>query len=199
VSVAEARPLTAADSPLHYSSSWSPDGRHVALVQVNPSSGFDIVPLTLDRTGTLTPLLNTEANETAPRFSPNGRWLAFVSNESGGDEVYLSTYPLPGKPIRVSTSGGREPVWSRKGDELFYRQGDALMAVDVSEAVGVRISPPYRLFTARFDERPSWRPSYDVARDGRFLVVRSATDPRARSTIAVLLNWQNRMGGRTLP
>jgi serine/threonine-protein kinase len=199
VSGGQPQPLAIADPTIYYSSSWSPDGRHVALVHVSRANGFDIELLTLDPAGTLTPLMTSAANETAPRFSPDGHWLAFVSNQSGSDEVYISPYPPNGSPIRVSSSGGREPVWSRTGRELFYRQGDALMAVDVSQENGVRISRPRTLFTARFDERPSWRPNYDVARDGRFLVVRSATDPRAGSAIAVLLNWQNRLTPRTTP
>jgi eukaryotic-like serine/threonine-protein kinase len=197
VSGGQPQPLTIADPTTFYSSSWSPDGRHVALVHVSRASGFDIVLVALDKPGPPAPLMNSTANETAARFSPDGRWLAFVSNQSGADEVHISAYPLNGMPIRVSSSGGREPVWSRTGDQLFYRQGDALMAVDVSQTQGVRVSRPRALFTARFDERPSWRPNYDVGRDGRFVVVRSATDPRAGSTIAVLLNWQNRVDSQT--
>ena len=197
ISGRQPQPLPLAEQAIYYSSSWSPDGRHVALVHVNRVTGFDVVLLTLDSNGTLTPLMTSPANETAPSFSPDGRWLAFVSNQSGGEEVYISPFPVQAAPIRVSSGGGREPVWSRNGRELFYRQGDALMAVAVSQADGVRISRPNALFTARFDERPSWRPNYDVARDGRFLVVRSAPDPRAGSAIAVLLNWQSRVASRT--
>jgi Tol biopolymer transport system component len=181
--------LVPTDSTVYSAGSWSPDGRHLTLVHVSRTSASNIVALTMDRSSALTPLLTTEFNETAPAFSPAGGWLAYVSDRTGRNEVYLAEYPVKDRAVQVSTGGGREPVWSPDGRELFYRDGDSLMAVSIGRHGGVRVSTPRKLFTGRYDERPSWRPNYAVARDGRFLMVRSAVDPRAGSTIAVLLNW----------
>src|ERR1700676_5576985 len=82
------------------------------------------------------PFLRTPFNEGAARFSPDGRWLAYISDESGRFEVYVQSYPGPGGKWQISTEGGTEPVWTRNGRELFYRSGDKMMAVDVATQPG---------------------------------------------------------------
>jgi eukaryotic-like serine/threonine-protein kinase len=76
------------------------------------------------------PFLRTPFNESAPQFSPDGRWLAYVSDESGRYEIYVQLYLGPGGKWQISTEGGTEPVWNRNLRELFYRSGDKMMAVD---------------------------------------------------------------------
>jgi Tol biopolymer transport system component/DNA-binding winged helix-turn-helix (wHTH) protein len=172
-----------------YAGTWTPDGRTIAFLDLKRATGFDIVTMGTEPQAAATPLLHSPANETAPAFSPDGRWLAFVSDTSNREEVYLLPYPVSGTPIQVSTHGGREPVWSRRGDELFFRQGQTLYAVHVTGTDRPRVSDPVPLFTGEFDQRPAFHPNYDVAADGRFLMIRGTTPPTTDTRIAVLLRW----------
>ena len=101
--------------------SWSPDGRFIAYVTVDPKTAADIwlLPLAGDRKPT--PLLQTRFTEQHARISPDGRWMAYSSNESGRQDVYVTRFPEPGGKWPVSTNGGGFPVWRRDGRELFYR------------------------------------------------------------------------------
>ena len=104
----------------NYAQSWSPDGQLLAVNEVTPTTGQDIWLLRLgDRKAQ--PFLRTPFNEGAPHFSPNGRWLAYASNDSGRYEIYVQPYPGPGGKWQISTEGGNEPVWNPNGRELFYR------------------------------------------------------------------------------
>jgi Tol biopolymer transport system component len=82
------------------------------------------------------PFLQTQANEFAAQFSPDGRWLAYVSDESGRNEIYVQPYPGTGGKWQLSTNGGTEAVWNRNGRELFYRSGNAMMAVEITSQPG---------------------------------------------------------------
>ena len=100
--------------------SWSPDGQLLAFVEINPTTGYDIWVLRLgDRKAQ--PFLRTPFNEGAPRFSPDGRWLAYVSDESGRYEIYVQPYPGPGGKWQISTEGGTEPLWNRNGREPQHK------------------------------------------------------------------------------
>ena len=85
-------------------------------------------------------------NESAPQFSPDGHWLAYVSDESGRYETYVQPYPGPGGKRQISTDGGTEPVWNRNGRELFYRSGNKMMAVDITTQPGFAAGKPRMLF-----------------------------------------------------
>ena len=107
--------------------SWSPDGTTLAFVEEGDSKGFfqfDIWVLSIGDRKTRA-VIHTAANEMTPEFSPDGRWLAYVSNESGRNEVYVQPYPGPGERHLISTNGGEQPAWSGNGRELFYVQGGA--------------------------------------------------------------------------
>jgi eukaryotic-like serine/threonine-protein kinase len=172
-----------------YAGTWTPDGHTIAFLDLRKTTGFDIVTMEDEPNAKATPLLHSAANETAPAFSPDGQWLAFVSDATGREEVYLLPYPSGGAPVQVSTSGGREPVWSKRGDELFFRQGQNMCAVSVAGTTRPRVSDPVTLFTGDFDQRYMFHPSYDVAADGRFLMIRGTAPPTTDTQIAVLLRW----------
>ena len=135
------------------------------------------------------PVLNTRFDETSPALSPNGRWLAYVSNESGREEVYVQAFPGPGQRAQVSNQGGIEPAWSPVGNELFYRDGSHLVAVPVSTDPVLRPGVPLPLFEDRFASSGGDRTNYDVDRDGqRFLMV-SLGNVKEPTELHLVLNW----------
>ena len=126
-----------------------------------------------------------------PALSPDGRWMAYDSDESGRVEVYVQSFPDPSlRRWKVSPQHGSEPMWTRGGRELVYRNGDSVMAVSIDLQNG-RSGQPSALFAGPYPDNPGWtRPrSYDVSRDGeRFLMTKLPIEqPRPR--IAVVLNW----------
>ena len=169
--------------------SWSPDGRSLFFHESYPERGRDIWVWTSDTaaTGSGSLIIGTEANERAPAISPDGRWLAFVSDAADGDQVYLREHPGETQ-ARVSRSGGTEPVWSRSGSELFFREGRRLFVVDMSTPSD-RPPEPQRLFAGPYVSDPGGNvPFYDVHPDAeRFLMLQPVT----RTTVLqVLSNWQ---------
>ena len=170
--------------------SFSPDGQLLAFGEVNPTTGYDIWVLRLsDRKAQ--PLLRTPFNESAPRFSPDGHWLAYISDESGRFEIYVQLYPGPGGKWQISTEGGREPAWNPNGRELFYRNGDKMMAVDIATQPGFAAGKPKVLFEGRYSPAPGTGNNYDVSPDGqRFLMLKpNEQDQSAPTQINVVLNW----------
>jgi eukaryotic-like serine/threonine-protein kinase len=170
-------------------SSWSPNGQTIAYIEVGRDTGLDLWTVGLgDRKAR--PFLKTQANESAPKFSPDGHWLAYVSDESGRFEVYVQPYPGPGGKWQISTEGGTEPVWNPAGRELFYRAGNRIMSVALTLQPGFSAGRPVTLF-----EGP-WLPSlqtlqnYDVSPDGhRFLMLKAADDDQGARHIVVVQNW----------
>ena len=123
----------------------------------------------------------------APVFSPDGKWIAFHSNESGRDEIHVVSFPVADVRRQVSVAGGRYPRWSRTSGELFYWQDNTLMAARVNTAGGFRRELPTALFTMT-DADPGYE-RWDVAADGRrFLIAAKNPDAPARE-IHVVLNW----------
>jgi serine/threonine-protein kinase len=155
---------------------FTPDGRSVVARTVATSGSRDIWLIPLDSTRPPVPLLQNPANEMAPAISPDGRWLAYVSTESGRPEVYVQPFPGMGARVPVSLDGGTEPIWSPRGDELFYRSGPALIAATVSSARGQVLQVLRR---AMLFSDPNYRADlthqgYDVAPDGKhFVMVRN--------------------------
>ncbi len=97
------------------------------------------------------PFVQTKFNEGSPRFSPDGRYIAYASDESGRNEVYVTPYPGPGAKVQVSTDGGADPVWKRKGGELYYRNGDEMMVVNVVTHPVFRADKPRLLWEGRYN------------------------------------------------
>ena len=145
--------------------------------------GRDIWLHPLDGNGTAPPLLQSRFNEFSGRVSPNGRWLAYASDESGQNEIYLQAFPDLGDKRGISTSGGLQPVWSREGSELFYRGPEALMTVEIHDGPPFVAGTPQALFEDRFLRAQGGleHTSYDVAPDGRFLMLEAGTSPAAGS------------------
>jgi serine/threonine-protein kinase len=166
--------------------SWSQDGQLLAFTELSPTTGWDIWVLRLgDRKAQ--PFLRTPFTEGAPRFSPDGRWLAYVSNESGRYEIYIQPYPGPGGKRLISTDGGTEPMWNHNGRELFYRSGDKMMSVEIATQPSFAASKPRMLFEGPYVPTAATIPNYDVSPDGqRFLMLK----PIEQATqINVVLNW----------
>jgi serine/threonine protein kinase/Tol biopolymer transport system component len=171
-------------------SSWSTDGQLLAFFEVNPTTQRDIWVLRIsDRKAE--PFIRTRFDEAVPRFSPDGHWLAYISNESGRYEIYVQPYPGPGGKWQISTDGGTEPAWNRNGRELFYRSGDKMMAVDISTQPGFAAGKPRMLFQGRYEPAPFPTTNYDVSPDGqRFLMLKPVDQAEAAPTqINVVLNW----------
>ncbi len=197
--------LTTSDY-VHAPMSWSPDGQLLAYIEVNPTTGYDIWMLRVGDPSTgsghapsaasgqvrkAQPFLRTRFNETEPCFSPDGRWLAYISDESGRYEVYVQPYPGPGGKWQISTEGGIDPVWNPNGRELFYRSGDKMMAVDIATQPSFAAGKPRMLFEGRYEPPPVPVANYDVSRDGqRFLMLKPSESAQAAPTqINVVLNW----------
>jgi serine/threonine protein kinase/Tol biopolymer transport system component len=171
-------------------SSWSPDGQLLAFFEVNPVTQRDIWVLQM-RDRKVQPFLRTQFDEAVPRFSPDGHWLAYISNESGRYEVYVQPYPGPGGKWQISTDGGTEPVWNPNGRELFYRSGDKMMVVDISTQSGFVAGKSRMLFERRYERASFPSSNYDVSPDGqRFLMIKSVEQAETVPTqINVVLNW----------
>jgi Tol biopolymer transport system component/predicted Ser/Thr protein kinase len=171
--------------------SWSPDGQLLAFDVVNPKTLYDIWVLRMsDRKAH--PFLQTPFNEGGATFSPDGHWLAYVSNESGRPEVYVQPYPGPGGKWQISTEGGTEPAWNHNGKELFYRTGNKMMALDVATQPGFVVGKPHMLFEGQYvtNDWPQVSTVYDVSADGqRFLMVKPTEQASSATQINVVLNW----------
>ena len=143
-----------------------------------------------------TPFLLTPFDERSPRFSPDGKWLAYVSNESGRDEVYVQPFPGPGRKWLISTDGGINPVWSRDGRELFYQEGEQMMAVAIASAAEFAAARPRRLFETRVDAGDNG-PNYDVSPDGKWFLMPRSERGLAPAELHLVLNWFREVTART--
>jgi serine/threonine-protein kinase len=173
-----------------YLGSVSQDGR-LLLFTLSTSGGTQLWTVQLQGKPQPTSYFSNGFNLAHPAFSPDGRWVAYDSDESGHVEVYVQSFPDPNlKRWKVSSAEGSEPMWTRGGRELVYRKGDTVMAVTTDLKNGTSEAPTM-LFAGPYPDNPGWtRPrSYDVSRDGeRFLMIKpTAGQPRPR--ITVVLNW----------
>jgi Tol biopolymer transport system component len=171
---------------------WSSDGRFLTYTEEDRETGHSvwILPLVGDREPK--PFLRTRFQEGTATFSPDGHWLAFVSDESGRPEVYVAAVENIGQKHRISTAGGFAPRWRRDGKELFYvAPGNRFMAVAVSSRASFAAQDPLQLFRVAHQvgfTRRIWYTSYDVSGDGeKFLV--NVVEDAAVAPITVVLNW----------
>jgi Tol biopolymer transport system component len=175
---------------------WSADGDLLLFVEWNPQSMRDIWLLDMEDGGEPLPIINGEYDEFSPNFSPDGRWLAYVSNESARYEVYVESFPRGRGRWLASSGGGTEPLWSADGRELFYRNGDAMMAVPILWTPRFDVGAPQVLFERRFKTGIYDSLSYDVAADGReFLMIERQLE-LVPNQLHVVLNWDEELQRR---
>jgi serine/threonine protein kinase len=173
---------------------WSRDGRYLIETVLDPKTKLDVWVLPLFGDRKPFQFLHTEFNEYSARLSPNGQWLAYVSDETRRNEVYVQTFPNPGGKWQVSTSGGNLPVWSRDGKELFFiaagQNPRKMMAVDVKSGAGdsakFEAGVPKALFDV--DSDVAITTGFDVSKDGRFLIP-TRPEQTTASPITVVVNW----------
>ena len=179
---------------------WSPDGRTIVLDVLHPVSGSDIRLLELLPTPKIRPYLETPFEESSGRVSPDGRWLAYRSNESGRNEIYVQPFPTPGAKVQVSTGGGIQPVWSRSGRELYYRSDSALMVARSKPGPSLSLQAPVPLFKDTFARtQGDGHTSYDVFPDGRFVFIESietANATTANPVVIATFNWLQDLSAR---
>jgi Tol biopolymer transport system component/predicted Ser/Thr protein kinase len=169
--------------------SWSPDGQHMVFTYDGLGGRQLWIYSAKDRK--IAPFeRNPPPYETAPRFSPDGRWIAYASPESGRMEIYVRPFPGPGGKWQISTDGGTEPIWNPKGHELFYRSGKKMMTVEYEDQQSFSPGKPKELFEGPYVPTPRSFPDYDVSPDGqRFLMLKPAEEQQATSQIIVVQNW----------
>jgi hypothetical protein len=179
---------------------WSPDGRYlIERVVLNPATLDDLWVQPLGDNGLPGdqqpfPYLQSEFNERNAAISPDGKWCAYTSDESGRYEVYVQSFPKPGGKIQISTEGGDRARWSRAGTELFFIAPDRqLMAVAIRRSASpaerltaLDIGKPIGLFQTNIG--PNFNIRFDVSKDGRFLIPVQIQEAAA-SSMTVLLNW----------
>ncbi len=167
--------------------SFSPDGHYMLFSALNPKTKWDLELLSLPERK-VTAFLKTDFDENQGEFSPDGRWIAYASNESGRYEVYVQPFPGPGGKWQISVAGGSMPVWRRDGKEIFYLAADRkVMAVPVRIGDAFEPGTPVALFEARLKDDPDRH--YDVSADGqRFLLTTPLGDETA-PPITLVQNW----------
>ena len=188
--------LLASSGTLQCPGAWSPDGRSLLFMDRHPRTGWDLWLLDLGKGGEPRPVLRTPFQEILPSLSPDGGWMAYVSDESGRMEIYLQRFSDPGERIRVSADGGTLPRWRGDGRELFYLSADArLVAVPVDLTGTPEVGTPQRLFGLGSAVGVDVLDRYDVIADGqRFLTIDSVQG--SGSEVIVILDWEARLSER---
>jgi len=170
--------------------SWTPEGDVLIFQEMHPETRGDI--WVLSEEGEAKAWIATEFSEGYPQLSPDGRWLAYVSNESGEYEVYVQAYPGANEKMTVSTDGGFEPVWSPDGRELFYRTGARVMVVSIQTTPVFRTSRPRQLFEGPYISSSTIAAiatTYDVAPDGQHFLMIEGGEEEGWNQLHLALNW----------
>ena len=169
---------------------WSRDGRYLVAVTQDPKTGFDVQKIDV-AARTMTPVVRGPADELAPALSPNGKWLAYVSTESGAPEVYLTAFPSGEGKWQATQGGGNAPRWSRDGKQLFYAKDDRLMALDFREGAMPQFASARALPVSIVSDRifVNSQAAYAVTSDGRFITTQPVG--HTQPTIHLVTNWND--------
>jgi serine/threonine protein kinase len=172
---------------------WSQDGRYLVVDTQDPKTGFDVQKLEV-ASGAMTPVVHGPADEVAPALSPNGKWLAYVSTESGAPEIYLTSFPSGEGKWQASADGGNAPRWSRDGKQLFYAKDDRLTAVEFREGAIPQLGSAQALPVNIVSDRifVNSYSAYAVTSDGGFITTQPVGD--TQPTIHLVTNWNDIVG-----
>ncbi|MEO8096890.1 MAG: hypothetical protein ABI811_04270 [Acidobacteriota bacterium] len=175
---------------------WSPDGKYLLFSATTPKASSDILYVPLDNSAKPVELAHSEFMEAEARFSPDGKWISFTSNESGTPEIYVQAFPSGANKQRVSTSVGMEANWARNKKELFYETrtaGSELWSVPIDLSTGFRqTGPPKELFTVR---QFAWAPNNSrftraESPDGQRFLYIAPEAGASEMTIHIVQNWE---------
>jgi eukaryotic-like serine/threonine-protein kinase len=179
-----------------FPNAWTADSRTLLYVDSPPTDMSQIFVLSIGGVPLPRPLLPGARARRHSSLSPDGRWVAFTSTETGRGEIYVDSFPTPSARQQITTENGREAIWSRDGRHLFYRSGPRLFAVSVDTTHGFVAGKPALLF-----ERPYFADfdngfDYDVAPDGRFLMIKPSEEEQAPPRLHVVANWVDELTRR---
>jgi len=191
-------PITS--GPLDVPSSWTPDGKELIFTRGFSATGgnTDIYVVSADQPSNVRAVVATAATESFPELSPDGKWLAYCSDESGRAELYVLPFPGPGKRVTITREGAQEPAWSKNSNELFYRTRTRMMSVrfTISGTDFVAERPVMLFDQPALGTGTTVRATYDVAPDGRFLLNQAISEPAEErdkkifpSALRIVLNW----------
>jgi Tol biopolymer transport system component len=176
---------------------WSSDGRFLLFVSAAPQTGFDLWVLPMSGDKKAFPFLKTPFTEGIGQFSPDSKWIAYQSNESGRFEVYAQPFPGPGGKFQISTNGGAQPRWNKNGKEIFYVSLDSKMMVAPvklsTDGQSLEKGSPTVLFPVHIfggSVLTGDRQQYAVSSDGQRFLVNLAKDEGTTSPITVIYNWK---------
>jgi Tol biopolymer transport system component len=172
--------------------SWSPDGKTLVFMRNTPETSLDLWMKSGDQAPR--PWLVTPFRELLAAFSRDGKYVAYTSDESGQYEIYVRPASGEGAKWQLSSEGGEEPVWSKNGHELFYRNGPKWIAVEVTTEPQFKAGTPHMLFEGPYLNVPGV--SYDVAADGRFLMLEENYKQPTTTQLQVILNWSEEVKRR---
>jgi Tol biopolymer transport system component len=178
-----------------FPASWSPDGKNLLYASLDPETSWDVYVLPLEGDKKPRPFLRSKFAEVRARFSPDGRWVAYQSNESGRFEIYVQAFPGPGGKWQISTAGGTEPQWGPDGKELFYLAQGKMMRVGVRTGASFEAGIPAPAFDVRL--RPiTTRNRYLLSPDGRRFLLLSSLLQDSTPPTTVVLNWTAELASR---
>jgi Tol biopolymer transport system component len=192
------------DEPSAIPYSVSPDGKTLLFGRYGQEGALGIYALALDRSRKIQPFLQSTFNQSSARFSPDGHWVVYSSNELGRPEIYVKPFPGPGGKWMISTEGGSYPMWARNGREIFFREDDKVMTVPVETQPSFKAGTPRLLFRGGgyFGYLGSFLGSgnYDVAPDGQhFLMIKEKDAPASSKEVSIVLHWTDELKRRVPP
>jgi Tol biopolymer transport system component len=182
--------LLITDGTVKILNDWSPDGTHLVYTKIGERTRPDLWVADIESAATR-PLLVTPASELQARISPDGRWIAYSSDETGSLEVYVQRYPELGDKHKVSTAGGGQPQWRADQRELFYLSADrSLMSVEAGAGETIAFGAPRKLFRPAISADPAdARDHYAASADGTRFLVDGALRDGNDAAITVMVNW----------